>query len=354
MTQRPRVSREQLGHGALSRQRPHPHVDVPAGRVETDHCRLGPAERVALSPQSIPIPDLDALIPPGASLRQVATGFNWVEGVVWIPQQQSLRWSEIPSSTIYEWSASTGQVTVYQTDVEFTNGRTLDHDGSVVQCSHGRRRIERDVDGTITPIVEKWQGRRFNSPNDVVVASDGAIWFSDPPYGIIFPTEGHPGEREYGDHWVFRHDPRSGQTVPVVTDVEEPNGLAFSPDESVLYVADSSKLTGNDAWAGNCHVRAYDVLGGRCKNGRTFCTVAVHVPDGLRVDEHGNVWVTAGDGIHVYAQAGEHLGHVPVPEVTANLCFGGAEGTDLFIAASTSIYTISTNTRDCARRALMG
>ena len=160
-----------------------------------------------MSPQPQPVQDFDALIPPGASLRQLATGFSWVEGVVWIPARDSLRWSEIPSSTIHEWSATTGQVTIYQTDVEFTNGRTLDHDGSVVQCSHGRRRIERDVDGTVTPVVEEWQGHRFNSPNDVVVASDGSIWFSDPPYGIIFPAEGHPGEREYGDHWVFRHDP---------------------------------------------------------------------------------------------------------------------------------------------------
>jgi gluconolactonase len=318
----------------------------------TDNDQPQPAERMAVSPQPLPIPDFDNLIPAGASLLQLATVFSWVEVVVLIPSRKALRWSEIPSSTIYEWSSTTGQVTVYQTDVEFTNGRTLDHDGSVVQCSHGRRRIERDVDGEVTPVVEEWQGHRFNSPNDVVVASDGSIWFSDPPYGIIFPTEGHTGEREYGDHWIFRHDPSSGRTVPVVTDVEEPNGLAFSPDESVLYVADSSKLTGTKTWPGNSHVRAYDVIDGRCKNGRTFATVAVHVPDGLRVDEHGNVWVTAGDGIHVYAQTGEHLAHVPVPEVTANLCFGGADGTDLFIAASTSIYTIPTNTRDCARRGL--
>lgn len=168
---------------------------------------------------------------------------------------------------------------------------------------------------------------------------------------LFFPREGHPGVREYGDHYVFRHDPATGETRPVIIDVEEPNGLAFSPDGTVLYIADSSGIPQDDAVVlernGNRHIRAYDVFGSRCKNGRTFVTADVGVPDGLRVDAHGNVWTSAGDGVHVYSSAGEKLGNIPIPEVVANLCFGGADGTELFIAASTSIYRIKTTTTDC-------
>ena len=237
---------------------------------------------------------------------------------------------------------------VYQDNVEFTNGRTLDHDGTVIQCSHGRRRLERDAGGVVTPVVATWNGKRFNSPNDVVVAGDGSIWFTDPDYGITIAREGHPGDHEYGDHYVFRYDPVGGETIPVIMDMEEPNGLAFSVDERVLYVADSSRA-GRDDDLGNHHIRAYDVSNGRCKNGRVFAVVEPGIPDGLRVDEAGNVWTSSASGIHVYSPGGTWLGLIPVPEVVANLCFGGDDGRDLFIAATTSIYHVRTLTRAAAR-----
>ncbi|SMG41138.1 SMP-30/gluconolactonase/LRE family protein [Agreia pratensis] len=289
---------------------------------------------------------LSGLIPTGAELAVLATGATWSEGPVWMPSTQSVRWSDIPGNRILEYSAVNRSVSVYASDVEFTNGRTLDHDGSVIQCSHGRRRIERDRDGVVTPIVDSYNGVRLNSPNDVVVAADGSIWFSDPPYGIVVSIEGHPGEREYGDNFVFRHDVDTGDTRPVVIDVEEPNGLAFSPDGSILYVSDTSAALRTDG--GNHHIRAYDVDGTRCKNGRIFAVIGDGISDGFRVDIEGNVWTSTASGVSVYSPDGRSLGHIAVPEVVSNLCFGGPDGTTLFITASTSLYSIATSTRDAA------
>ncbi len=150
---------------------------------------------------------LTDLVPDPAAIERIATGSTWAEGPCWIPATGTLRWSDIPGDRILQWHEDTGETTEYASGVEFTNGRVLDGDGSVVQCSHGRRRVERDRDGVVTPIVDGWAGGRLNSPNDVVVARDGSVWFTDPAYGITQPREGHPGEREYGDHWVFRCGP---------------------------------------------------------------------------------------------------------------------------------------------------
>jgi gluconolactonase len=302
-----------------------------------------------------PITGLDGLVAVGSSVEVVATGSIWAEGILYLPATHTLHWSDIPANRIMQHDLSANETSVYNTNAEFTNGRTLDLDGSVVQCSHGHRSIERDRNGVVTSVVESWNDVPFNSPNDIVVAADGSLWFTDPPYGIIFAREGHGGARQYGDHYVFRHDTATGETRPVIMDVEEPNGLAFSPDGKILYVADSSgipqdsdvKLPG----IGNRHIRAYDVFGSRCKNGRTFATVGAGVPDGLRVDAHGNVWTSAADGVHVYSPEGEKLGSIPIPEIVANLCFGGRDGTELFIAASTSIYRITTTTTDANRHA---
>lgn len=295
------------------------------------------------------IEGLDGVVAADAGVTALDSRSSWAEGVVYLPSTNSIRWSDLLADRILEHDLSTGIGTVYDTGVEFTNGRTLDLDGCVIQCSHGRRRVERVVDGGVEAVVAEWHGARFNSPNDVVVAQDGTIWFTDPPYGLVLPGEGHGGDREYGDHWVFRHDPASGVTTPAVLDVEEPNGLAFSVDESLLYVADSSRVTRGDE--GNHHVRVYDVAGARCKNGRVFATVEVGVPDGLRVDAADRVWITAGDGVHVYSRGGELLGSVLLPEKTANLCFGGPDGTDVFIAATTTIYRVEALTTDAARHA---
>jgi gluconolactonase len=288
------------------------------------------------------VPSITDLVPDPGALERIATGSTWAEGPCWIPATRSLRWSDIPGDRILEWHQETGATTVYASGVEFTNGRTLDRDGSVVQCSHGRRRVERDRGGVVTAVVDGWAGGRLNSPNDVVVTRDGSVWFTDPAYGITQPREGHPGEREYGDHWVFRCGPDGEDLRPVVLDVDEPNGLAFSPDERLLLVASSSSH--------EPVIRAYDVDGDRVKNGRVFARLDAGegVPDGIRVDVRGNVWSSTHRGVTVFAPDGSRVGDVPVPEVVANLCFGGDDGTTLFVTATTSLYRIATTTRDAA------
>ncbi|HLS03563.1 MAG TPA: SMP-30/gluconolactonase/LRE family protein [Actinomycetales bacterium] len=288
------------------------------------------------------------LLDESSALERVYTGSIWSEGPLWVPSHNHLRWSDIPNNCIRQYDPETGETSIYAENVEFTNGRTLDADGSVIQCSHGNRRVERDTDGEVVSIVDQWDGVRLNSPNDVVVHPDGSIWFTDPAYGITEPREGHPGEREYGDHFVFRFDPQTCRIAPVVTDVEEPNGLAFSPNLSLLYVADSSCVRKPEG-VGNRHIRVYEMQHGtRCKNGRTFATLRPEdgFSDGIKVDEHGNVWSSSRIGVIVFDPAGAEIGRVQVPELTGNLCFGGPDGSDLYIAATTSIYRVRTRTRD--------
>ena len=303
-------------------------------------------------------PRAQTLIDPGAVLERLGTGTTWAEGPVWVPSLDALLYSDIPGDRIMRWDAA-GGLRVHADGVEFTNGRTLDREGRVIACSHGRRAVERvEHDGSTTVLVASYAGKRFNSPNDVVVASDGAIWFTDPAYGITVEVEGHEGVREYGDNWVFRLDPLTRELRPVITDVEEPNGLAFSPDESLLYVADTSAAP---VPAGGTHrlIRVYDVLtgtnGGRgpgvapsgpvTKNGRVFAEMDRGLADGFRVDVDGNVWTSNGDAISVFTPDGTRLLDLVVGEVVANVCFGGADGSELFVAASTSLYRIPTRTR---------
>jgi len=291
-------------------------------------------------------PRLLDLLDPGARAERLGGDATWSEGPVYLPAEDAVIWSDIPGNRIMRWDAATGAVSVHRTDVEFTNGRTLDLAGRVLNCSHGRRGIERtEPDGSTHILVQLWRGTRFNSPNDLVVKSDGTIWFSDPAYGIIQAHEGHPGTREYDDHWVFRFDPATGAVDPVVLDVEEPNGLAFSPDESLLYVSDTSGALGRDSRDGH-HIRVYDVYGGRrVKNGRVFAAVEPGLADGFRVDTAGNLWTSSADSVQVYAPDGVRLGAVPVPEVVANVCFGGPDRSTLFIAASTGLYRLATRAR---------
>ncbi|MFM9920280.1 SMP-30/gluconolactonase/LRE family protein [Lacisediminihabitans sp. H27-G8] len=289
-----------------------------------------------------------SLLAPGATLEKLASGCVWAEGPAWIAGDQSVRWSDIPNDRIMQFHPGTNTTSVYRAGVGFTNGRTTDATGAVVQCSHGARAIERDDGRTVTTIAAAWAGRRFNSPNDVVVHSDGSIWFTDPPYGIQVSGEGHPGEREYGDNFVFRIDPSDASVTVVIADIEEPNGLAFSPDESILYVSDTSAARASGG-GGNRHIRAYDTIDGRtCKNGRTIASLHSGLPDGFRVDEHGRVWTSSDSGVQIFSQAGDHLATIAVPEVVSNLCFGGADGSDLYITATTSLYRIRTRTTDAS------
>ena len=279
-------------------------------------------------------------------LERVYTGSVWAEGPVWVPSSQTVRWSDIPNNRILEFDPATGRTRDYATGVEFTNGRTLDHDGSVIQCSHGRRRVERDRDGTVTAVVESFEGRRLNSPNDVVVARDGTIWFTDPPYGILPGTpEGHEGDLEYGGCYVFRYQPATAALTPVITDLVYPNGLAFSPDESTLYVAD----TAGPSRGVPLRIAAYDVRDGACTHGRSFVEFEEGYPaDGFRVDREGRLWTSAGPSVRVYSAQAQLLATIEVPEKVANVCFGGADGRDLYVTASSSLYRIRTRTTDAA------
>ncbi len=230
------------------------------------------------------------LLRPGAVLRRLATGAVWSEGPVWLPRDGSVIWSDIPNNRVLRWHATDG-ATVLLDAAEYQNGHALDHDGSILACSHGRRRIERlAADMTVSPVVERWLGRRFNSPNDLVVRSDGSIWFTDPPYGIISDYEGHKADSEIGDNLVFRFDPVTGELDAVTDRVEAPNGLAFSPDKSILYVSDTSSAMLVTDGSGKRHILAFDVVDGRrLANPRVFYALnaALGVPDGFRVDVHG-------------------------------------------------------------------
>ncbi len=292
-----------------------------------------------------------ALVAPGATLTRVCTGASWSEGPVWMPHTGVLRWSDIPGNRILEVDPLNGIVTTHLDSAEFSNGRTLDLDGQVIQCSHGRRAIERDVDAVVTTLVDRWNGKRLNSPNDVVVASDGAIWFTDPPYGIVQPHEGHAGEREYGGNYVFRFVEATGELTPLILDVEEPNGIAFSPDERTLYVSDTSCALRTDG-TGNHHIVAYDVAPDwTCTNPRIFAVIDPGLSDGFRVDERGRIWTSSADSVQVFDAEGTLVWRIPVPERVGNLCFGGANGTTLFIAAATSIYSIETTVHPASRPA---
>jgi gluconolactonase len=287
---------------------------------------------------------MTVLISPGASLEKLWSGAVWGEGPVWLPATQRVRWSDIHQNRILEFDARTGRTRVHREDVEFTNGRTLDREGRVVQCSHGRRSVEYEVDGEPLTIVDHWGTYRLNSPNDIVVASDGTLWFTDPPYGIVLPKEGHPGELEYGGCWVFRYDPASDELTPVITDMHRPNGLAFSPDETILYVSDTV-----DEQRGLIRAYRADVQQGIAVDGRDFVTVLPGCADGFRVDVAERIWTSSLDSVQVFAPDGERLLKVAVPEKIANVCFGGVDGHDLYITASSSLYRIRTTTTGAAR-----
>jgi gluconolactonase len=240
---------------------------------------------------------------------------------------------------------------VWREAVDFTNGHVLASDGSLLHCSHGRRAIVRTrFDAAGRPlgddiVVDRYQDRRLNSPNDIVVKRDGSLWFTDPPYGILSDREGHRADSELGDCYVFRFDPATGALRVVSDFVDEPNGLAFSPDESVLYVSDTSAALRTDG-SGHHHIVAFDVPGGQdLAHPRVFAVVEPGLADGFRVDVHGFLYTSSADSVQVYHPDGTRIGRIPVPEKVGNLVFGGEGGNELFICASTSLYRIVLNTR---------
>ncbi len=274
-----------------------------------------------------------------APVKQLATGFDWVEGPVWFGDANCLLFSDIPNNRILRWTPGEG-ISTYRAPSNFANGHTRDGQGRLISCEHGTRRVTRtEYDGSVTVIADGFEGKRLNSPNDVVVKSDGTIWFSDPHYGIKTDYEGHRADQELGCH-VYCYDPASGTLKIAVDDMNCPNGLAFSLDEKTLYVADTGRMFGDDAQ----HIRAYDVgEGNTATNGRVFHKIADGVADGFRLDTDGNLWSSAADGVHCISPEGVLLGKILVPELVSNVCFGGRAKHQLFITATTSVYAISLN-----------
>lgn len=283
-------------------------------------------------------PRFRTLIVPNAQLEELFTGCRWAEGPVWFSDANQLLFSDIPNQRMLRWAAE-GGVSVFRQPSNFTNGNTRDRQGRLISCEHGTRRVTRtEIDGTITVLAASFEGRRLNSPNDVVVRSDGSVWFTDPTYGILSDYEGYRAEPEQAARNVFRLDPDSGDLAVVAGDFRQPNGLAFSPDETTLYVADSA--ASHDETAPR-HIRAFDVVNGRTlANGRVFATIDSGIPDGIRLDAEGNVWSSAGDGVHCFAPDGLLLGKIRVPQTVANLTFGGPRRNRLFITATTSLYAL--------------
>jgi gluconolactonase len=277
-----------------------------------------------------------------AHLDKLADGCIWAEGPVWFADGGYLLWSDIPNNRMLRWMPE-GGVSTFRADSNNSNGNTRDRQGRLVTCEHLTRRVTRtEPDGSITVIADKHKGKRLNSPNDVVVKSDDSIWFTDPSYGIMTEFEGSRSEQEQGGCYVYRVDPKSGEIATVVEDFVKPNGLAFSPDEKTLYIADSA--ASHDPAAPH-HIRAFDVVDGKkLTNSRVFCDIkGGSIPDGFRIDVNGNVW-TSADGVECYAPDGTLLGRIKVPEVVANVTFGGKRRNRLFIAATTSLYAIYVNT----------
>lgn len=278
----------------------------------------------------------------GTVLERLWTGGKWVEGPVWRPSENDLLWSDIPNNRMMRWLPGDG-VSVWRSPSHFSNGNTLDREGRLVTCEHGSRSLTRtEPDGTRTTLIARYQGKRLNSPNDVIVKSDGTIWFTDPPYGILSNYEGHEADSELGSNYVFRFDPRTVELEIVAKDFVKPNGLAFSPDEKNLFISDTGKSHDPE---GPHHIRVFDVQGSRyLANGRVFAIVEPGLADGFRVDVNGLIFTSAGDGVHIYAPDGILIAKIRVPEVVSNCCFGGQSGNRLFIAGTTSLYTIELST----------
>jgi gluconolactonase len=283
-------------------------------------------------------PDFNTLIVSTARLEELYAGCRWAEGPVWFSDLNCLIWSDIPNQQMLRWVPG-GEVSVFRAPSNFTNGNTRDRQGRLVSCQHGTRSVVRtEIDGSITTLADQYQGKRLNSPNDVVVRSDGTVWFTDPTYGILSDYEGYMAVPEQSARNVYRLDPSTGELTVVVDDFRQPNGLAFSPDESLLYIADSG--AGPDPSARR-PIRVFDVVEGRhLANGRVFCEIDNGSPDGFRMDTNGNLWTSTGDSVQCFSPEGVLLGKIRVPQTVANLTFGGPRKNRLFITATTSLYAV--------------
>jgi gluconolactonase len=275
-----------------------------------------------------------------APVKEIATGFDWVEGPVWFGDLNCLLFSDIPNNRMMRWIPGVG-TSVFRAPSNYSNGNTRDREGRLITCEHLTRRVTRtERDGSITVLADSYQGKRLNSPNDVIVASDGAVWFTDPHYGIAMDYEGEKSEQELACH-VYRID-SNGEIKAVLTDFNCPNGLAFSPDEKRLYVADTGRMHSGDAQ----HIRAFDVgENWSLSGGEVLHSIKPGCADGFRLDTDGNIWSSAADGVHCLSPEGRLLGKIKIPQVVSNVCFGGRHRHVLFITASTSVYSVALNRR---------
>jgi gluconolactonase len=281
-----------------------------------------------------------------AAIERIATGFRWAEGPAYNRAGGFLIWSDIPNNRQMRWLEEDGHVSVFRSPSNYSNGNTFDREGRQISCEHDARRVTRtEHDGTITVLMDKFNGKKLNAPNDVVVAADGAIWFTDPGYGIFGNYEGHKDTLELPAQ-VYRLDPKSGNATVVADSFDKPNGIAFSPDEKKLYIIDSGITHG-----GRSNMRVFDVNGDKLANDKVFAeNFAPGFTDGVRTDVDGNVWCSMGwadpkeDGVRCYAPSGDLLGKIHLPETCANLCFGGKKKNRLFMTASTSVYAVYVET----------
>lgn len=286
-----------------------------------------------------------ALVIGHAKLEKLWTGGRWLEGPAYFPAGQYLIFSDIPNNRLIRFDETDSSLSIFRDPSENANGNTVDALGRLITCEHRTRRLTRtEHDGSIRPLVADYNGKRFNSPNDVVVKSDGTIWFTDPTYGIDGDYEGDAAPSEIGASFVYRLDSITGACVVVVQDRVKPNGLAFSPDESILYVVDTGASHQPDL---PVTIHAYPVGGDgqTLAAPRLFATCPDGFFDGLRVDHHGNIWTSAGRSVFCYAADGVLIGEVPIGEIVSNLCFGGIKRNRLYITAQTSLYSLFVNTR---------
>jgi gluconolactonase len=278
------------------------------------------------------------LVNQSAKLELLDATSRWAEGPVYVPAGRYLLWSDVPSDRIMRWDESSGQVSTFRSPSQNANGNTLDRHGRLITCEQLTRRVTRtEHDGSITVVADRVAGKRFNSPNDVVVASDGAIWFSDPTYGIDSDYEGRRAASEIGQSRLYRVDPSDGSVHVVGDDFVQPNGLAFSPDGRRLYVSDTGRT---HVEGGPAHIRLFDVNDNRLSGGDVFADSRAGLFDGFRLDELGNLWAGAGDGVHCYAPDGTLIGVIRVPDPVANVSFGGPARNRLFVCATTAVYGI--------------
>lgn len=270
-----------------------------------------------------------------ARVEKLADGCRWAEGPAYFPAGRFVLWSDIPNDRIMKWDETTGVASIFRHPAGYTNGNTVDRQGRLVSAQHGYRSVTRtEFDGSVTTLADQYEGKRLNSPNDLVVSSDGAIWFTDPTYGIDSDYEGHKAESEVGGCHVYRVDPETGALTIVADDFVRPNGIAFSPDESLLYITDTGHPDRH------CRVFDVDLDAGKVSGGRVWAKATNGGFDGFRFDTEGRCWVSAADGVHCLDPDGTLLGKVLIPEPVANLEFGGPKRNRLFVCGTSSLYSV--------------